>query len=187
MVWLPFGESAFLGDCDLSELQIPQSVLAMAEISFTSCGDFRAFLDQVSDKYSFPVYGGAFNITLRELKVDNTIERLRSELFGDQYDLAKCVMPSLIIDVGANVGGFCVCASKMFPQSQVLCAEPAPLIHFLLVWNLAENNIPLIGLNSLGKTDWPGVIPLQAAFAARASRAKGRARRAASAAVAALD
>ena len=166
MVWLPAGESTFLDDCDLSEHQIPQTVLELAEISFMSCVDFRAFLDEVSEKYSFPVYGGAFNITLRELKVDNTIERLKVELLGDQYDLSKCVMPSFIIDVGANVGGFCVCAAKMFPQSQVLCAEPAPLIHLLLVWNLAENDIPLVGLKSFGQKNWPGVVPLQAAFAA---------------------
>merc|ERR1711937_867102 len=100
------------------------------------------------------------NITLRELKFDNTEARLRRELLADQYDLSKCVMPSLIIDVGANVGGFCMSAAKMHPHAQVLCAEPAPVTYLLLLWNLAENGIPLVELSSLGQAERPGVIPL---------------------------
>ena len=105
-------------------------------------------------------------MTLRSLKEDNTIKKLANDLRGDPYSLGTCYNPKLIIDVGANIGAFCIKAAKMYPHSQVICAEPAPETYSLLLWNLVENGVPLRQLSSLGVEGKPGVIALHAAIGA---------------------
>ena len=105
-------------------------------------------------------------MSLRSLKDDNTIRKLSQDLRGDPYSLGTCYNPKLIIDVGANIGAFCINAAKMYPHSQVICAEPAPETYSLLLWNLVENGVPLRQLSSLGVEGKPGVIALHAAIGA---------------------
>ena len=105
-------------------------------------------------------------MSLRSLKDDNTIKKLANDLRGDPYSLGTCYNPKLIIDVGANIGAFCINAAKMYPHSQVICAEPAPETYSLLLWNLVENGVPLRQLSSLGVEGKPGVIALHAAIGA---------------------
>ena len=76
------------------------------------------------------------------------------------YDVGDCVNHSLIVDVGANIGAFCIAASRLYPQAQIICAEPSPETYFLLQWNLAENHVPLAELSSLGLKNKPGVIAM---------------------------
>ena len=109
---------------------------------------------------------GMTHMTLRSLKEDNTIKKLSKDLRGDPYSLGTCDNPKLIIDVGANIGAFCINAAKMYPHSQVICAEPAPETYSLLLWNLVENGVPLRQLSSLGVEGKPGVIALHAAIGA---------------------
>jgi FkbM family methyltransferase len=133
---------------------------------FGGCDGLKDFTARVSAQSIFSEFDGKVTFTLRSMKEDDTIPRLKKEVGHDHYGIGTTLNPALIIDVGANIGDFCISVAKLYPKAQVLCAEAAPETYFLLEWNLAENNVPRIELSSLGQADRPGVIPLHGALGA---------------------
>jgi FkbM family methyltransferase len=131
---------------------------------FDGCDGLKDVTERVSPQSTFSEFQGKVTFTLRSIKEDDTIPRLKKEVGRDHYAIGTSLNPALIIDVGANIGDFCISVAKLYPKAQVICAEPAPETYFLLRWNLAENNVPLIGLSSLGRADRPGVVPLHGAL-----------------------
>ena len=131
---------------------------------FGGCDGLRDVVTRVSEKHAMSEFNRKVDFTLRTLKGDDAIPRLKVEVGHDHYGISKCVNPGLIVDVGANVGDFCISAAKLYPNAQVLCAEPAPETYFLLLWNLAENNVSRIDRRELGKMNRPGVIAIQGAL-----------------------
>ena len=57
------------------------------------------------------------------------IEHIR-EIFNGEYDLPYSRNAPVIIDIGANIGGFAIWASQRWPKSIIHCYEPVAEVNF---------------------------------------------------------
>ena len=60
------------------------------------------------------------------------------EIFGGEYDVPYSRYAPVILDIGANIGGFAIWASQRWPGSVVHCYEPVPSNFELLKKNLSH-------------------------------------------------
>ncbi|HKD28806.1 MAG TPA: FkbM family methyltransferase [Xanthobacteraceae bacterium] len=60
------------------------------------------------------------------------------EIFGGEYDVPYSRYAPVILDIGANIGGFAIWASRRWPGSVVHCYEPVPSNFELLRKNLSH-------------------------------------------------
>jgi len=60
------------------------------------------------------------------------------EIFGGEYDVPYSRYAPVILDIGANIGGFAIWASRRWPGSVVHCYEPVPSNFELLKKNLSH-------------------------------------------------
>jgi FkbM family methyltransferase len=64
------------------------------------------------------------------------------EIFEDKcYDIVELPERPFIIDVGANIGLFCLYMKQKYPSSRILAFEPAPPTYATLRQNLELHNI----------------------------------------------
>ena len=72
------------------------------------------------------------------------LELISRELELDDYGLSKTPVPGdgeVIVDIGANVGGFSILAAKMFPGAQVYAFEPQAATFSDLERNIRANGV----------------------------------------------
>lgn len=67
-----------------------------------------------------------------------------------------------MIDIGGNLGRVSIAAFKKIPEKmRIVVLEPVPSTYFLLVWNLALNNVPELTLEEFNSNkNAPGVLAL---------------------------
>ena len=112
------------------------------------------------------------NVTLRmtQLKEDNSIARLRQEMSGDTYNIHKCSMKPLVIDVGANIGDVSIAIAMIRPRAQVIAIEALPLLGFVIRMNMYLNNVPEIRFEDIGIVDKHGIYVINSAVRRRGVR-----------------
>ena len=82
-------------------------------------------------------------------------EIMAGELYRWPADLPN---PSVIVDVGANVGAAALWFSLNFPGAKIHCFEPSPLCHLLLEHNL--RSVPTAAIEGYGLYDRDITLPL---------------------------
>jgi len=64
------------------------------------------------------------------------------EVFGrDDYRFESLKNPSIIMDIGAHIGGFVVSAALNFPQAKIYSFEPVEENYKMLIKNIRLNNL----------------------------------------------
>jgi len=72
---------------------------------------------------------------------DNDDEYVVDEMAADPYRLAELSTPSVVLDLGANIGAFALSARRRWPNARIICYEPEPDNFGLLCRNIAEAGV----------------------------------------------
>jgi FkbM family methyltransferase len=106
------------------------------------------FLDEVRGKKNIrQIFAGDFSIFIRTGTSD--INVLISNFFEDEYSYLDHEAPSIIMDVGANIGISAVCFARKFPNASVFAVEPE------------KDNFELLKKNT---ESFANIIPINAAI-----------------------
>src|SRR5262249_32576106 len=85
------------------------------------------------------------------------VRHVLSQIFtGAEYPIAKLggYRPSLLIDIGANVGAAAIFFASVYPQCQIRCYEPSPTSFEYLQKNIAGRE-QIVAYNvGLWNRDW---------------------------------
>lgn len=97
-------------------------------------------------KGRYGIDGPEITLHFTDDATDHDVACARCVIEGDEYDLMPIrhggQQPSVIVDVGANVGAFSLMAATLFPRARIYAYEPNPLIFSML-----QRNIQRVGGN----------------------------------------
>ena len=72
--------------------------------------------------------------------------------------LCRSLPPGLLIDAGANIGLYTLLLRSV-SSLPIIAYEPQPLLHKLLRWNIANNNLPKVETRNIALGSGPDEVP----------------------------